>query len=959
MGTLQKSNNHIESQIKYDSQHNVIYILTYQKTAEGVVKDSTLYSSMLTDSFFTPIELKHEFLDVQFTKIVAGPEIIVGISNIKDLIAISTNFGKDWKMTFQKLGDVKEIFISPHNSHQMVIVNNRNTIFFMTNLGEKQRIPTYYGTKLMWSSNSEFLYLLAKSFSNNNLSLIKTHNDLYMPSVVFEDAIDYGEIGKNIWVIHKDEHKSHLYFIESDEVVKKAHFPEFLKPTNFYLFSSNSQIYTIVTNETNNILLYIASLKDLKFVRIGENIRSSYMASMEPCISVETFEHLPGVLIMNIEKIATGNKSPSLMISYGRVINYMVGIIYRNEVEDYSGIFISLDAGYSWKQIPRPINSVYILNYGSILLGLPNILNSLYYSFDLGHTWTYMILDGNSSIPIKIFPDSTSSSLLTTIITFNDNNKEWGFIKIDFTKTLKNDCDPNNYETYTPGLHDKFTCFQGQKGFSYRRKHDVKCKSVLDKFPQISPSICPCTQDDFGCTFGHHFINGICLKDLDNNENEILDMCVPGEFSLMPSIKKKLDGDICESNEKWSDQESDICKFTALDKSISVLTGSTIKYIYFNGDGKTDLINLPIDLTHISNIKSYSLNFHLRCLYVLNESGIIRFCYNKKELAYENLEEIFLKDHSILGMRLDQTSNNIFYNGLKNIFVVNTISKYRKIIYRSLHDITYINLFPTLGLILYTYIKTDLVPNKYCVNFLSMMGENKSNLCFNEPILTVANNVKNKQFFIYLKDSVSIVDYNYELVKKKVAKTQDIIEAYVDGFTEYFITKNGIFFEEKAFYNSHITHGYFHFVQKSDRNSPCLLAHCDIFCLTTSSISYECDCPNNMVFNKIIFKCVCDASHPDCTACKSNEYHCKNEKCVPMSNRCNGVDNCGDSSDEQNCKMICEIDELLCDNDSNCVDYYDICDGVEHCKDGKDELNCHKAMKNLVSVIEYQTDELA
>ncbi|KAF0985930.1 hypothetical protein HZS_1509 [Henneguya salminicola] len=38
-------------------------------------------------------------------------------------------------------------------------------------------------------------------------------------------------------------------------------------------------------------------------------------------------------------------------------------------------------------------------------------------------------------------------------------------------------------------------------------------------------------------------------------------------------------------------------------------------------------------------------------------------------------------------------------------------------------------------------------------------------------------------------------------------------------------------------------------------------------------------------------------------AWKSNEYHCKNQKCVSMPNRCNGVDNGGDSSDEQNCKM--------------------------------------------------------
>ncbi|KAF0987068.1 hypothetical protein HZS_2567 [Henneguya salminicola] len=147
-------------------------------------------------------------------------------------------------------------------------------------------------------------------------------------------------------------------------------------------------------------------------------------ASIEPCIAVETFDDLPGVLIINNEIMTEGyvkiftaisynygtkwthiippkriqeqscvwpscylklqlecqinnqknsikfsEKSPSLMISFGT--------IYRNSVEDYSGLFLSVDAGYSWKLIPSPINNVQILDYGSVLLGLPKVLRSV------------------------------------------------------------------------------------------------------------------------------------------------------------------------------------------------------------------------------------------------------------------------------------------------------------------------------------------------------------------------------------------------------------------------------------------------------------------------------------------------------------------------------------------------------------------------------------------------------
>ncbi|KAF0991420.1 hypothetical protein HZS_1702, partial [Henneguya salminicola] len=919
MGKLQKSKNHQESEIKYGFKDNVIYILTYQKSEDGSINDSTLYSSLLTDISFTPIELLYEGLNFPFTKIEVGPKIIVGISDIKNLLAISTNLGRDWEISYRKIGGVKEIAISSQNSRHIAIVSNRNKVYLLENFGGQINFITHYGTKLMWSLNSEFLYFLfSKTVSRHILEsefedrifLKKTNNYLDEPETVLAGAIDFGKTGDIIWAVTTDIHKAYLHIIGSDGEVKKTHFPEFLKPNKFYSFSSKNQIYTIVKNETNGILLYSASLNDLRFTRIGETILSSYNFSIEPCIPVETFDSLPGVLIMNKE----------------------------TTIEDQLKIFtaISYNYGLKWTNIvpPKIIKDFPCIWYGEFII-------TFSFSYDLGHTWKYSTLEGNSLIPIKIFPDSSSSSLLTTIITLNNNTKEWGFIKIDFTKTLskkymlkliEKDCHSNDYEIYTPGLHDKSACFQGQKRFTYRRRQAVKCKSLLDKLPRIMADLCPCTQDDFGCTYGHYFINGQCLKDLDDNENEILSTCVPGEFSVRLSKTKKIEGDICKSNEKWSDQELDICKFTLQDNSISVLIGSTIKYTYADGYGKQELINLPIDLTHVGYIKSYCVNFHLRCLYVLNGTGILQFCYNKKEFAYEHSEEIFLKDYSTLGMRLDQTSNNIFYYGPKNISIINEISKYSKVLYTS-------------HVILYAYINTDLVPNKYCVNFLSMKGESKSNLCYDVRINAVTHDEENKIYVIYMKDSVSKVNYNYELVEKKVAATQYILEAYVNGNLEYFIKKNGIFFGNNALYNNHITYGHFHFVPKTEEKVPCILAHCDIFCLTTSPISYECDCPNNMVFDKTLFKCVCDASHPDCKACKSNEHHCENQKCVPMSNRCNRVDDCGDASDEKNCKITCEIDKLLCDNDSLCVGNSDICDGVNNCQDKKDELNCHKVSK--------------
>ncbi|KAF0986187.1 hypothetical protein HZS_4061 [Henneguya salminicola] len=122
------SKNHPESEIKYDLKHNVIYIMTYQKSEGGSINDSALYSSSLTDLSFTTIELLYQNREFYFAKIEAGPEIIVGISEIRGLLAISTDFGKEWKVTFALLGGVEEIVISPYNSHHIAIVNEMRRV---------------------------------------------------------------------------------------------------------------------------------------------------------------------------------------------------------------------------------------------------------------------------------------------------------------------------------------------------------------------------------------------------------------------------------------------------------------------------------------------------------------------------------------------------------------------------------------------------------------------------------------------------------------------------------------------------------------------------------------------------------------------------------------------------------------------------------------------------------------
>uniref|UniRef100_A0A4W4H263 Suppressor of tumorigenicity 14 protein homolog n=1 Tax=Electrophorus electricus TaxID=8005 RepID=A0A4W4H263_ELEEL len=87
-----------------------------------------------------------------------------------------------------------------------------------------------------------------------------------------------------------------------------------------------------------------------------------------------------------------------------------------------------------------------------------------------------------------------------------------------------------------------------------------------------------------------------------------------------------------------------------------------------------------------------------------------------------------------------------------------------------------------------------------------------------------------------------------------------------------------------------------------------------------------------------------------------DKFLCNNKRCVNIALRCDGWNDCGDSSDEKNCQ--CDSTMISCKN-GLCKPMFWKCDGVDDCGDKTDEMNCGKtagefACANGVCILEKQ-----
>ncbi|TMS04324.1 VPS10 domain-containing receptor SorCS1 [Larimichthys crocea] len=176
-------------------------------------------------------------------------------------------------------------------------------------------------------------------------------------------------------------------------------------------------------------------------------------------------------------------------------------------------IFITSDAGNTWKEVFQEEYSVFFLNQGGSLVAIrhtPLPIRHIWLSFDEGRNWDKYSFTSSPLYVDGVLGEPGEDTLIMTIFGHFSHRSEWQLVKIDFRSIFQQRCTSEDYLTWQ--LHNEGeVCIMGMKRIFQKLKANVRCVKARDQYISQMSDSCPCTEADFECDYGfERQIDGSC-----------------------------------------------------------------------------------------------------------------------------------------------------------------------------------------------------------------------------------------------------------------------------------------------------------------------------------------------------------------------------------------------------------------------------------------------------------------
>ncbi|KAI4812698.1 hypothetical protein KUCAC02_024066 [Chaenocephalus aceratus] len=189
------------------------------------------------------------------------------------------------------------------------------------------------------------------------------------------------------------------------------------------------------------------------------------------------------------------------------------GVVGPELASNNVSIFITSDAGNSWREVFQEDYSLFFLNQGGSLVAIrhtPLPIRHIWLSFDEGRSWDKYSFTSSPLYVDGVLGEPGEDTLIMTIFGHFSHRSEWQLVKIDFQSVFQHRCTSEDYMTWQ--LHNEGeVCIMGMKRIFQKLKANVRCVKTRNQYISQMSDSCPCTQADFECDYGfERQIDGRC-----------------------------------------------------------------------------------------------------------------------------------------------------------------------------------------------------------------------------------------------------------------------------------------------------------------------------------------------------------------------------------------------------------------------------------------------------------------
>lgn len=251
-------------------------------------------------------------------------------------------------------------------------------------------------------------------------------------------------------------------------------------------------------------------------------------------------------------------RSVSIMSSKSAPGVIMATGVVGKSLKGHPCVFISRDAGQTWKQILKTYHFFNYGDHGGVLVAVKYFkskgeTNQILYSIDEGEKWDSYPFH---STDLKVYGLMTEPNTNTTIFTLfgsEPSEHKWLIVKIDLKNAFEYNCTEDDYKFWSPGsktTDSKVPCHLGLLETYQRRAAHSKCYNGKDYDRQIRSEVCLCSSFDFECDFGFSRVNSNfpCIRNKSMTAYDpykIPDTCKPGDFYNRTKGYRLIEGDVC------------------------------------------------------------------------------------------------------------------------------------------------------------------------------------------------------------------------------------------------------------------------------------------------------------------------------------------------------------------------------------------------------------------------------